>query len=254
MSLPRLTPLSIVLPPRDPLSLVLSHPWTSILLLAVVVVLCWWVFRLYINRLSTVSGIVQVDGELLPNFKINACHGTAPSFTWQLQQDCTKGVHVVYGVPLGELTVEFTWGPSDSCRVKATLDVKKGANLFDVTVSLELDDFKVNRTVAANTASAIVSWSFQKPTGSPAPVGFETTAIKFIYVISHDYKDKTGQAYSFPGSEAAWPVAALPAAGSPWTVQDTLPGYPSSNETEAWSIEVWVDGFRETKKTRKERK
>ena len=164
MSLPRLTPLSIVLPPRDPLSLVLSHPWTSRLLLAVVVVLCWWVFRLYVNRLSTVSGIVQVGVGTPSQFQNqNACHGTAPSFTWQLQQDCTKADHVVYGVPLGELTVEFTWGPSDSCRVKATLDVKKGANLFDVTVSLELDHFKVNRTVAANTASAIVSWSFQKP-------------------------------------------------------------------------------------------
>lgn len=253
MRLLQLTTILIALSARDRLSFLLSHPWTSILLLGAIAVLGTWIYRLYVNRISTISGMVTVDGELLPNFKINLRHGTAPQYTWQLQQECTEGVYVIYGVPIGELTAEFAWGTGDSCRVTATLEIKKGANLLDVEVSLELEDLQVSRAVNANVATTTVSWNFSKPVGSPTPTRFETTAMKFIYWISHDYKDRTGSAHSFPGAEALWPTATLPASGAPWTAQVRLPDYPSSNETEMWSVEVCVDGFRAVKKTAKTR-
>ncbi len=251
MPLSGLTPLSIVFSLGNHFSFLHSHPWTSILLLAAIAVLAWWTYRLYINRLSTLSGIITVDGELLPKFRINIRCGTAPAYTWQQQQECTQGVYVVYGIPVGELVLELAWGTADSCRLAATLDVKEGTNLFDVAVSLELDNVRVRRTVTGTTASTTISWTFQEPIGSPTPVRFQTTDFKFIYWISHDYKDKAGNARSFPGQEAQWPVSRLPAAGVPWTAQVSLPDYPSSNETETWSVEVCVDGFRETKKTMK---
>lgn len=246
--------LAIALSVKGLFSILLSHFWISVLSVAAAAVVGTWVYRLYRNRLTTLSGMVTVDGELLPSFQINLRHGVAPPHTWQLQQQCAQGVYVIYGVPIGELTVEFVWGTGDSCKVNATLKIEKGANLFDIEVSLDLEDLEVNRTVTGNHASTTVSWKFPKPGGSPTPASFETAAFKFIYWISHDYKDKTGSAHSFPGPEEVWPQTVLPSSGAPWAAQILLPDYPSSNETELWSVEVCVDGFREARKTAKKRK
>src|SRR5260370_31266563 len=98
MPLSGLTPLSIVFSLGNHFSFLHSHPWTSILLLAAIAVLAWWTYRLYINRLSPLSGIITVDGELFPKFRINIRWGIGPGNTWQQPPQCEQGVYASNGI------------------------------------------------------------------------------------------------------------------------------------------------------------
>lgn len=228
-----------------------SHLWTSLFLLLAIAVLTWWTYQLYSYRISTLSGIVTVDGQLLPNFRISLHHGTGPPFTWYVQQECTQGVYVIYDVRVGTIVVEFVWGNQDSCKMTATLDIKKGTNLLDIDVSLELEDLAAKPADGGKPAA--VSWSFTRPTANPSPRLLEVNAIKFIYWVSHSYTDKSGSHLSTP-LETPWPNSASPPPATPWLAEVSGPEYARSGDSDMWSVEVCTDGFNKAKKTTKTKK
>ena len=244
-----LTRSRIVLSAGDILFLLLSDRRTSLLLLAVVAAVAWVTYRLYSNRISTLAGIVTVDGQLLPEFRIDVSQG-APQ-AWQLKQECTKGLYAIYNVPVGECTVKFTWGTADSCRLTAALDLKKGRNLFDVKVSLELDNLDVRRAITSDIASSTISWIFRKPITDPAPARAEEIAMKYIYSVSHVYTDKSKGTNADSGQETEWPSSTVSAATDPWRAETNIDSYSSSGAPENWSVEVYVDGFPAAKKATK---
>ena len=232
------------------LALAASHPLTVALLLIAFCLILWWVSPVFTHRLSTLAGLITIQGEPLPLFSIDAQAVGAPHL-WRLQQECEDGTFALYGVPVGQLKLDLSFGPTASCKFTATIAVTKGRNLFDMDLSLELDRLDVQRQITAGVDSPTVVWTFRQPASSPPTVPLHTTSLQLHYSISHVYKDALGAAQTTSIPATAWSIPAPPAA---WAVTLSIPSYRSAGEVETWSVEVYADGFPDIKKVSKTKK
>jgi hypothetical protein len=227
-----------------------SHPLTVALLVIAFCLILFWVSELFTHRLSTLAGLITIQGEPLPSFSIDAQTVGASRF-WRLQQACEGGTFALYDVPVGQLKLDLSFGPADSCKFTATVAVSKGRNLFDLDLSLELDRLDVQRQITAGAASSTVVWTFRKPTSSPPTVPLTTTSLQLHYSISHAYKDALGAAQIVNIPASTWSMPAPPAL---WEVAVPIPNYRSAGEVETWSVEVYADGFPDIKRVSKTKK
>jgi hypothetical protein len=138
---------------RSALGSAALHPLTAALLLIAFCLILWWLYKLFTHRLSTLAGVITIQGEPLPLFDIEAqAVGTTPRL-WRLQQACERGTFALYDVPAGPLKLDFSFGTAASCKCTATVTVTKGRNLLDLDLSLELDRLDVQRTITSGVAS-----------------------------------------------------------------------------------------------------
>jgi hypothetical protein len=230
---------------RSALGSAALHPLTAALLLTAFCLILWWLYKLFTHRLSTLAGVITIQGEPLPLFDIEAqAVGTTPRL-WRLQQACERGTFALYDVPAGPLKLDFSFGTAASCKCTATVTVTKGRNLLDLDLSLELDRLDVQRTITPGSATSTVTWTFRKPTASPPATTVDTTSLKLQYFISHTFKDAQGAAHCGNTPVAPW---SMPTAPAPWDVSVPIASYASAGEAENWSVEVYADGFPDIKK------
>lgn len=201
----------------------------------------WICFRrLYSDRVAVLAGTIKIDDQPLPAFHLKASMASAPS--WSLEQDCTNGFYVIYGVPPGKITAEFTWGSSGSCEMATEVEIQKKTTLLDLDVDLGIEDFDVvagsRDTSALKTAQ--ITWKFKEPKRTPESPGLTVKKIRFLYTVSHvDIREYPAKAGTWDGPNASPPE---------WTVTTDTDAYTHSGGTEKWLVVVQMDGAPDIKK------